>query len=763
MKKRALSVLLAVTMLFSVLAFPVTAAESWEVSLLYSDLLLDVNLNQIAAVGHQLAGGYACSCFSLAYARTITDGWVHDFSEYNVYGADQYNVSASWSSGDYYRSEYPTKEEALIDLYGELQNRRPVLACVSGRGSTQHFVTVVGFENVTTLDELSEDNFLILDPIPSAAFEIENMGEVGYEIKYFSAGYGGNACYLLVRPLANVPEAELSESVLSDHRYISLCEDFPSSVILELTESFCPNTLPCDAETALLYDSVWGEQAEYPFFEGNTVEADRLYCNTEGEYWYRIALRDGTKGFLPAEVCGLSELILPRLEGGHFPDRITGATYLEGVIETNARIDSVQAMVFSGKTAGGKVVISSDVIPVDGKFYSLKYSMVDYTLPFQDLKKAGEGIYTLSYSVAHTNHYVNNGDLVTIRTDDMIGSHTFRFETAATAICTVSFAPNGGSCSVREKTAQKGSSVGELPTAERDGYTFVGWFTEKNGGEQFFSYTAVSSDLTVYAHWASETHRHSLKGDVTNPTCLNGGYTTYSCECGYSFRSDATDALGHKYSGGICVRCGESDPDSSESEAVVFHFGTVMGTPGSTVKIPLTVESSTAFNTMAVYKLTYNHELLEFVGFSDYGTMEEKAFMTNFDSHLEMLIIGLNTPQMLNEKVCDLVFRVKEDAAEGTFAVIDASSIVKLDSDMVSSSSEVGLAIVVRQIPGDIDGSGSVDIVDALSLFQHSLLPGFYPLDYVGNVDFQRDGTLDIHDVLYLFRHSMLPGMYPLT
>ena len=40
-------------------------------------------------------------------------------------------------------------------------------------------------------------------------------------------------------------------------------------------------------------------------------------------------------------------------------------------------------------------------------------------------------------------------------------------------------------------------------------------------------------------------HVHDYTAVVTNPTCEDGGYTTYTCACGDSYEADFTDALGH--------------------------------------------------------------------------------------------------------------------------------------------------------------------------------------------------------------------------
>lgn len=47
---------------------------------------------------------------------------------------------------------------------------------------------------------------------------------------------------------------------------------------------------------------------------------------------------------------------------------------------------------------------------------------------------------------------------------------------------------------------------------------------------------------------AAETvHAHSYTSRVTNPTCTEGGYTTFTCDCDDTYTADQTDATGHTY------------------------------------------------------------------------------------------------------------------------------------------------------------------------------------------------------------------------
>ena len=61
---------------------------------------------------------------------------------------------------------------------------------------------------------------------------------------------------------------------------------------------------------------------------------------------------------------------------------------------------------------------------------------------------------------------------------------------------------------------------------------------------------------------SSETHKHDYKSHVVEPTCTEGGYTLWECECGKSYETLHTKALGHEYKDGVCTRCGAKDPNA---------------------------------------------------------------------------------------------------------------------------------------------------------------------------------------------------------
>lgn len=64
----------------------------------------------------------------------------------------------------------------------------------------------------------------------------------------------------------------------------------------------------------------------------------------------------------------------------------------------------------------------------------------------------------------------------------------------------VTFDSNGGS-SVAPQTVKKYELAQQPANPVRNGYTFDGWYTAANGGQKFNFKTAITANITLYAHW----------------------------------------------------------------------------------------------------------------------------------------------------------------------------------------------------------------------------------------------------------------------
>ena len=58
-----------------------------------------------------------------------------------------------------------------------------------------------------------------------------------------------------------------------------------------------------------------------------------------------------------------------------------------------------------------------------------------------------------------------------------------------------------------------------------------------------------------------EVHIHEYQSVVTDPTCKAIGFTTFTCECGYTYKGNYVDELGHSFEEGVCTKCSEKDPN----------------------------------------------------------------------------------------------------------------------------------------------------------------------------------------------------------
>jgi uncharacterized repeat protein (TIGR02543 family) len=89
----------------------------------------------------------------------------------------------------------------------------------------------------------------------------------------------------------------------------------------------------------------------------------------------------------------------------------------------------------------------------------------------------------------------------------------------------VTFDAQDGTVDTETKEVTAGNTYGKLPTPIRDGATFVGWFTEKYGGDQVMSSTKVtnSQNHTLYAQWGfplttkTVTVTFDPQGGIVNP------------------------------------------------------------------------------------------------------------------------------------------------------------------------------------------------------------------------------------------------------
>jgi uncharacterized protein (TIGR02145 family)/uncharacterized repeat protein (TIGR02543 family) len=73
-------------------------------------------------------------------------------------------------------------------------------------------------------------------------------------------------------------------------------------------------------------------------------------------------------------------------------------------------------------------------------------------------------------------------------------------------IYTITFHPNGGAVTTTTAKTTASGKLASLPTPTRSAYTFIGWFTEIDGGDKVTTGTVFEEDAVVYAQWSRLTH-----------------------------------------------------------------------------------------------------------------------------------------------------------------------------------------------------------------------------------------------------------------
>ncbi len=86
-------------------------------------------------------------------------------------------------------------------------------------------------------------------------------------------------------------------------------------------------------------------------------------------------------------------------------------------------------------------------------------------------------------------------------------TYSFQIKKGSNQSILVLLDANGGSVTPASLARTYKAKYGEIPTPTRSGYIFLGWFTEKTGGEQVSAdqRITITRNHTLYAHWQAKT------------------------------------------------------------------------------------------------------------------------------------------------------------------------------------------------------------------------------------------------------------------
>ncbi len=179
----------------------------------------------VQEVGSQGRG--QCLAYSLAYCRTILDGYVHSGDEY------WRNNQAYASMADYQSFNSSDKQTVLKEIYNEINAGRPVCVhIIAGieykkncwaNSTAGHWVAAVGYRDGANPDDLKDSDFYVIDPENcDYLYLYDNCISVGENaLKVSNSGTGSGGIFKDVYS-ENVTETNaVIKATLREPRYIT--------------------------------------------------------------------------------------------------------------------------------------------------------------------------------------------------------------------------------------------------------------------------------------------------------------------------------------------------------------------------------------------------------------------------------------------------------------------------------------------------------------------------------------------------------------
>ena len=184
-------------------------------------------------------------------------------------------------------------------------------------------------------------------------------------------------------------------------------------------------------------------------------------------------------------------------------ERCTGLTE----VEIPASVDQICPFAFNGCTNLKRVLLEKNIKTINVN-------------AFKDCTNLSDVKY---------NGYKTDWDKVTVNTT---GNDTLTSKVQY--LCDINFDLDGGtvngSNTVDKQTVYSNEKLGTakcypndqpfvVPTDPvREGYTFLGWYTQAEGGTKYTFTEAVSSNIILYAHWNAHSHTVTLENDENKKT-----------------------------------------------------------------------------------------------------------------------------------------------------------------------------------------------------------------------------------------------------
>ena len=238
---------------------------------------------------------------------------------------------------------------------------------------------------------------------------------------------------------------------------------------------------------------------------------------------------------------GCSELSAVNLTGG-CPAILYGSTNSDGQNSNGIMLPgSLIAYVKHEETENGKKQSAAWIYP--GQSSGMLFVTDGGTLSETDLTDPSK--VTVTKDGKTSNGWCEKGNNIPVSnfTNGTVYYPYYRPET-----CTVSFDANAqGVDNPNKRNVKYGETLGTLPTLNRDGYAFLGWFTAAEGGTKVTADTSITYSMTLYARYIANTY--TVKFDDNGATSGKMDDQTFSYDTAKNLTPNAFVKTGYTFAG----------------------------------------------------------------------------------------------------------------------------------------------------------------------------------------------------------------------
>lgn len=174
---------------------------------------------------------------------------------------------------------------------------------------------------------------------------------------------------------------------------------------------------------------------------------------------------------------------------------------LSSIVIPNS-ITSIERGVFQGCSSLANVMLPDNITSIGAEVFYNCYNLVDITLP-ENVTSIGYSAFANCEKLKDVYYYGTEekwSSMKIYNDNDQLKNATIHYLYGE--VYKITLNANGGTCDTNTISLKYGDEI-TLPIPIKEDCEFLGWYTELEGGERISDSTAITSDMTLYAHWYS--------------------------------------------------------------------------------------------------------------------------------------------------------------------------------------------------------------------------------------------------------------------